>query len=645
MTKKISIVTPCFNEELNIENCYGAVRDLFAGALRDYELEYIFCDNCSTDGTVGKIKSILTRDPRVRLIVNSRNFGPFANLFNGVKSVTGDAVVVFLAADLQDPPEVIPEFVKHWEAGYDVVYGLREQRDEGVLLRLVRRLFYRLLNVFAPFEIPENAGEFQLIDRKVADQVAQFNDHFPFVRAMIAYCGFKSIGVPYRWRRREKGISSNSLTRLFDQGLGGIISFSNVPMRLVLIAGSVTATVSLVAAIVFLVVSAIYYRELAPPGIPLLTIALFFFSGCILFVLGFLGEYILGIHSQVRHRPIVIESERYNFPVPADGMDPRETPQMAADLTEYRRLYAAGDLDRGSFWSGLSHETTALRRLQPMLAGTMLERIEIADGELIVSTRSGVRFIWEPEDVRTAPNIAFMEGAYEPEAFDLLTRLAAGKRTVLDIGANVGWYSLHLAQVLSGDGARVHAFEPVGSTNERLCGNVALNAAGAKIAIYDFGLSDHCGDASFFLPAASGSVAASLRDLHPDETSREVRCRLETADVFLAREEIDRVDLVKCDIEGAELMMLKGASRLLTVDKPVFFMELLRKWSRAFGYQPDDVLKLMAGHGYACWAIGYGTPREIDRVTEDTVETNFLFLCDSHVGERETVAELAAAAT
>ena len=512
-------------------------------------------------------------------------------------------------------------------------------------MRLVRRLFYRLLNVFAPFEIPENAGEFQLIDRKVADQVARFNDYFPFVRAMIAYCGFKSIGVPYRWRRREKGLSSNSLMRLFDQGLGGIISFSNVPMRLVLIAGSVTAAASLVAAIVFLVVSAIYYRELAPPGIPLLTIALFFFSGCILFVLGFLGEYILGIHSQVRHRPIVIERERFNFPAAGDGGKTPEPTAAHRDLTEFRRLYAAGDIDRGAFWSGLSHETAGLRRLQPMLAGTMLERIEIADGELVVSTRSGVRFLWDPEDLRTAPNIAFMEGAYEPEAFDLLTRLAAGKRTVLDIGANVGWYSLHLAQVLAGDDARVHAFEPVGTTYERLRDNVALNGAGGRIAIYDFGLSDHCGDASFFLPVTSGSVAASLRDLHPDETSREVRCRLETADVFLAREGIDRVDLVKCDIEGAELMMLKGATRLLTVDKPIFFMELLRKWSRAFGYQPDDVLKLMAGHGYGCWAIGHGAPREIDRVTEDTVETNFLFLNECHGREREAVAELAAAAT
>jgi glycosyltransferase involved in cell wall biosynthesis len=153
--RKISIVTPCYNEELNVDECYEQVRALFEGPLNRYDHEHIFCDNSSTDGTVGKLQAIAQRDKRVKMIVNSRNFGAFANIFNGLTATSGDAVVVMLAADLQDPPAIMTDFVRLWEQGYEVVYGIRQVREESWLLRTGRRIFYHGEFVLAVFHSGE----------------------------------------------------------------------------------------------------------------------------------------------------------------------------------------------------------------------------------------------------------------------------------------------------------------------------------------------------------------------------------------------------------------------------------------------------------------------------------------------------------
>ncbi|MBN8628439.1 MAG: glycosyltransferase family 2 protein, partial [Planctomycetes bacterium] len=151
--KVISIVTPCYNEELNVVDCYEAVRDLFANTLTDYDFEHVFCDNASTDQTPGLLAGLAARDPRVKVIFNAGNFGPFRSMFNGLMSTSGDAVVVLLAADLQDPPEVIAEFVKHWEAGYEIVHAVRSQREEGPIMRGVRHVYYRTVRKFADIDV------------------------------------------------------------------------------------------------------------------------------------------------------------------------------------------------------------------------------------------------------------------------------------------------------------------------------------------------------------------------------------------------------------------------------------------------------------------------------------------------------------
>jgi polyisoprenyl-phosphate glycosyltransferase len=312
----ISVITPCFNEEANVVECYETVQAVFDGLLPDYDYEHIFCDNASSDRTVEILKEISVKDRRVKIIVNSRNFGPFRSLFNGLMSSSGDAVVVFLPADLQDPPEVIVDFIRLREQGYEVVYGIRKHREESWIMRTIRRAYYRLVSRMANIQIPVDVGEFQLVDRKVVEALRQCDDYYPYIRGMIAGCGFRSVGVEFTWKARKRGLSRNRLYDLIDQGLNGMISFTNVPLRLCMFLGFLVAMLSFLYGTSALILNLVYYRELAPPGIPTLIVALFFFFGFQLLLIGVLGEYISAIHSQVRKRPLVVERERVNFGPP-----------------------------------------------------------------------------------------------------------------------------------------------------------------------------------------------------------------------------------------------------------------------------------------------------------------------------------------
>jgi polyisoprenyl-phosphate glycosyltransferase len=328
----ISVVTPCYNEEANVTDCYEAVKAVFEQKLPDYDYEHVFCDNASQDRTVEVLKGLAAKDRRVKIIVNSRNFGPFRSLFNGLMSTGGDAVVVFLPADLQDPPEVIPEFIQKRREGYEVVYGIRKQREESWIMRSIRRVYYRLVSRMANIQIPVDVGEFQLVDRKVVEALRQCDDYYPYVRGMIAGCGFRSAGVEYTWKARRRGLSRNSFYNLIDQGLNGMISFTNIPLRLCMFVGFIVAMLSFLYALVSLVLNIVYFQRLAEPGIPTLIVALFFFFGFQLLLFGILGEYIGAIHSQVRKRPLVVERERVNFGPPSPeptAAQPSDTGQKA----------------------------------------------------------------------------------------------------------------------------------------------------------------------------------------------------------------------------------------------------------------------------------------------------------------------------
>lgn len=311
--KKISIVSPCFNEEDNVEACYRTVREIFERDLPGYEREHIFVDNASTDRTVEILRRIAAEDPCVKVVVNSRNFGVYRSTFNGLRHATGDATLCMLPVDLQDPPELLPEFVKLWESGYDVVAGARSTREEGFFLRTARKIFYRIVNALSDFELSPDVGEFQLIDRKVLDAVLAHNDNYPYIRGIIASVGFRKVIIPYTWRARKRGVSKHSMMMLTDQALNAIFAFTRAPLRFCSLAGFGIAILSILFSIVSVVLWFLGVGD-APRGTTTIIVALFFLSGVQLLFIGLMGEYITAIHNQVRGGPCVIERELINIP-------------------------------------------------------------------------------------------------------------------------------------------------------------------------------------------------------------------------------------------------------------------------------------------------------------------------------------------
>jgi glycosyltransferase involved in cell wall biosynthesis len=311
--KMISVISAVWNEEENVVPCYEAIKKVFDNELLNYDYEIIISDNCSTDKTLDLLKLIASKDKKLKVIANSRNFGAARSAFNGLLKAKGDAVIFAISADLQDPPSLIPEFIKKWEEGYQVVYGIRTKREESFFLSSLRKIYYRIVNKFADFNIPADVGDFQLLDKVIIMSLRQFEDYYPYTRGLIAQCGFKSIGINYTQLKRERGTAKGNLALLIDLGLNGLISFTNVPMRICMLCGFIISALSLIYAFIQLFLLLFVTQSPSPPGIPTLIIALFFFSGVQLFFLGFLGEYISAIHFQVRKRPLVIEKEKINF--------------------------------------------------------------------------------------------------------------------------------------------------------------------------------------------------------------------------------------------------------------------------------------------------------------------------------------------
>lgn len=312
----ITIVSPCFNEENNVRACYEALLELFQNneILKKYKREHIFVDNASTDTTVSILTELAENDPAVKVIVNARNYGPFRSTFNALRFASGDATVPMFPVDLQDPPEIIVDFVKHWENGAKRVYGVRTERQEGALLHGLRKSFYWMVNKFSDIHIPKNVTEFQIIDRQILDALIQYKDYYPYIRGMLANIGFNknSVAIPYTWQERRSGISKNNFFHLIDQAINGLISFSSFPMRATVFLGFFLAFLSVSYAFVQLLVNLIM-PDAAPSGIASIIIAIFFFSGVQLFVLGIIGEYVAAIHSQVRHGDIVVEEKLINL--------------------------------------------------------------------------------------------------------------------------------------------------------------------------------------------------------------------------------------------------------------------------------------------------------------------------------------------
>ena len=311
--KKISIVTPCFNEENSILECINSVRTIFNSELKDYYYEHIICDNSSTDNTFKILENEALKDKNLKIILNSRNFGPFKSMFNGMENAIGDAVIPFLPADLQDPPEIIIEFVKKWEEGFSVVYGTRDIRQEPMLKALVRKIYYKLIKRISNNRTPLNAGEFQLLDKKVVEVLKRYDDNEPYLRGLISDVGFKSTGISYTWKKRKNDKSKSPWSHLFSSGLNGFLSSSVFMIRLGLILGMIISFLSILYA--FINVYLFFFTDLEKPsqGIMTIIISLTLIGGMQLLFISIVGEYVYKIHSIVRKEPRVVEEKKINF--------------------------------------------------------------------------------------------------------------------------------------------------------------------------------------------------------------------------------------------------------------------------------------------------------------------------------------------
>jgi polyisoprenyl-phosphate glycosyltransferase len=309
--KLISIVTPCYNEGKRIEQCCNSVRDIFLKNLSDYDYEHIICDNNSDDFDYQIIRNLAEEDSRIKVIRNARNFGIFANTYNGVFATSGDAVLLFLPVDLQDPPELIPEFVSRWESGYDIVYGQRDERMESFILKNLRFIFYKLLSMTSEFPFPKNVGDFQLVDRRIIDEIKKLKDRRPFLRMMPFKIGGKSIGISYVWRNAGRP-SKNGLMKMLAQALEGLTSYSTVPLRAALLIGALMSSASLLYAL-YSLVAVTLYPETTISGIKSLVVGTFLLGGVNLMFLGIIGEYLLNLVKMGQAAEIVYEVERINF--------------------------------------------------------------------------------------------------------------------------------------------------------------------------------------------------------------------------------------------------------------------------------------------------------------------------------------------
>lgn len=307
--KLISIVTPCYNEVDNIEELYQRVAATMSK--QPYDYEHICIDNHSTDGTISKIKSLAAHDKRLKLIVNARNFGHIRSPYYGLLQAHGDACVL-LTSDLQDPPEMIAEFINKWEQGYKTVLAVKPESEESSIMFSLRKIYYRIIAKISEVPLVQNSTGIGLFDRAVVDILRSIQDPYPYFRGLLCEIGFPIATVPFKQPKRQRGITKNNFYTLYDLAMLGITNHSKIPLRLMAMGGFLLALVSLIVALSFIVAKLLYWDSFQLGTAPIL-VGIFFFGAIQAFFIGVLGEYIGSIHTQVRNMPLVVELERVNF--------------------------------------------------------------------------------------------------------------------------------------------------------------------------------------------------------------------------------------------------------------------------------------------------------------------------------------------
>lgn len=311
MSKKlITIVTPTYNEIENIDELLRRVK-LSINQLSDYDFEILIIDNCSVDGTQERLRIIAQEDPKVKVILNARNFGHIRSPYYGILQSQGDATI-YMASDLQDPPEMIPELLREWRAGYKLVMAIKPISKSSPAMHFLRRSYYRLIDKITDVDIIKDSTGFGLYDSVVVKRLKEIADPYPFLRGLICELGYEVKTVPFVQPRRLGGITKNNFYTLFDIAMLGIVGHSKLPIRIASFLGIILGVLSILVAFIFFVLKLIFWDSF-PIGSAPIVVGLFFLFGIQLLFIGILGEYIASIHGYVQNRPIVVEKERINF--------------------------------------------------------------------------------------------------------------------------------------------------------------------------------------------------------------------------------------------------------------------------------------------------------------------------------------------
>ncbi|MEY8509134.1 glycosyltransferase family 2 protein [Lachnospiraceae bacterium 42-17] len=308
--KHISVMTPCYNEEGNVKNIYEAVKMEFE-KLPQYTYEHIFIDNYSTDQTRRILRELAAQDKNVKVIFNARNFGPNRSGSYGMLQGTGDALIC-IVCDLQDPPEMIPQFLEKWEEGYKVVLGQKKKSKENILMFQVRKLYYRIMNWLSDTPQYEGVTGYGLFDKEVLETIGWMDDPDPYIRGLVPELGYRTYLLAYIQNKRQFGKSSYNFNKYFDFAITGVTHVSRKPLRIATMLGFIMSGISFFTAFLYLIMKLIWWDRFAMGTAPIL-IGIFLLASIQLAFIGVIGEYVGAILTRVTKRPMVVEEERINF--------------------------------------------------------------------------------------------------------------------------------------------------------------------------------------------------------------------------------------------------------------------------------------------------------------------------------------------
>lgn len=311
--KKISILIPCYNEQENVLPLSEAIIKKFRNSLQEYDYEIVFIDNDSKDSTRAKLIQLCQNNHSIKAIFNAKNFGQFNSPYHGLCQTTGDCTIL-MCADFQDPIDMIPKFVKEWENGSKIVCGIKTTSKENKFMYFLRSCYYRIIKKMSDVEQIEHFTGFGLYDKSFIDVLKNLGDTTPFLRGIVAELGFKRKDIEYTQQQRRAGKTSNNLYKLYDAAMLSFTSYTKIGLRIATMLGFVSAALSMLIAVVYLILKLIYWNRF-PMGTAPILIGVFLIGSVQLFFIGLLGEYIMNINTRVMKRPLVIEENRINFDI------------------------------------------------------------------------------------------------------------------------------------------------------------------------------------------------------------------------------------------------------------------------------------------------------------------------------------------